>query len=115
MRIISVPVPGTSTAYRIDLDKPSHQDWLAWRYVTGETAGEIATAINTSVDVIDEVIQTVSDRSIPSKAGPRTGISGDYTYHYLRKDVAEVVNYVLERFDKLSARRADDAGLTRSY
>jgi len=111
MRIISVPVLGTSTAYRIDLDKPNHQDWLAWRFVTGETVDEIAAAISTSPDVIDEVIQAVSDRTASAKQGPRTGISGDYTYYYLRKDVIEVANYILERFETLSARRAGAAGI----
>ena len=104
--IIRVPVPKTNIVYRIDLDKPMHQDWLAWRYVTGETVEQLASALQVERAVIDDVIKLVSDRSKP---GPRTGKPGDYTYYYLRKDLVETVSYVLDRFEKLSTRRAGDA------
>src|SRR5215472_900952 len=110
--IIRVPIPNTNTAYRIDLDKPAHQDWLAWRYVTGESVEQLASALRVESSVINDVIKLVSDRSKP---GPRTGKPGDYTYYYLRKDLVETVSYVLDRFESLSARRADDVNYDMQY
>jgi len=39
--------------------------------------------------------------------GPRTGEKHDFTYHHLRKDIADVAYNILERFEKLTRKNQD--------
>src|SRR5215831_1185547 len=54
-------------------------------------------------------IATEPEPIAPPQPGPRTGETHDFTYHHLRRDLADIAADTLEHFEIISARTAEDA------